>query len=114
MFFTQFNVREETTIIEYSTGEYLPGVDYNYIYINEDVKILLDQVDVLVKKEDDESLSKANQLMNQAIDIDPNNSYLKGKKKELKDLLNKIGSNTQPLFKLLLGPLFLVKMLYFL
>jgi hypothetical protein len=102
-FNTQFNVREETTIIEYSTGEYLPGVDYNYIYINEDVKILLDQVDVLVKKEDDESLSKANQLMNQAIDIDPNNSYLKGKKKELKDLLNKIGSNTQPLFKLLLG-----------
>ena len=41
--------------------------------------------------------------MNQAIDLDPKNSYLKGKKKELKDLLNKTGINTQPLFKLLLG-----------
>ena len=102
-FNTQFNVREETTSIQYSTGEYLPGVDYNYIYINEDVKLLLDQVDELIKKGDDESLLKANQLMNQAIDLDPKNSYLKGKKKELKDLLNKTGINTQPLFKLLLG-----------
>lgn len=102
-FNTQSNVREETINIQYSTGDYLPGVDYNYIYINEDVKLLLDQVDELVKKGDDESLLKANQVMNQAVNIDPNNSYLKGKKKELKDILENSGSNTQPLFKLLLG-----------
>lgn len=102
-FNTQFNVREETINIEYSTGEYLPGIDYNYIYINEDVKLLLDQVDELIKKGDDESLLKANQLMNQAINLDPKNSYLKGKKKELNDLLEDSGTNTQPLFKLLLG-----------
>ena len=102
-FNTQFNVREETTSIEYSTGEYLPGVDYNYIYINEDVKLLLDQVDELIKQGDDESLLKANQLMNQAIELDPDNSYLNGKKKELKNILEDSGPNTQPLFKLLLG-----------
>ena len=102
-FNTQFNVREEIVDIKYSTGEYIPGVDYNYIYINEDVKILLDQIDELVEKGDRDSILKANQLINQAIDLDSKNNFLKNKKKELMDLLNSTGLTTQPLLKLLLG-----------
>ena len=102
-FNTQFNIREEVVSVRYSTGEYIPGVDYNYIYVTEDVKILIDQADELIKKGDDESILKANQLINQAIDVDPKNNYIKGKKNLLKNLLSKIGSDEQPLFKLLLG-----------
>lgn len=99
----QFNVREEIVNIRYSTGEYIPGVDYNYIYVTEDVKLLIDQSDELVKKGDDSSLLKANELLDKAIDLDPKNNYIKTKKKSLLELLKKLGLTTQPFLKMLLG-----------
>lgn len=102
-FDTQPNNLRDSVSIKYSTGEYIPGVNYNYIYINEDVQNLLKEVDELVKKGDDESIVKSNLLINKALELDPENKYIQNKKKDLKGLLDKIGANTQPLLKLVLG-----------
>jgi hypothetical protein len=100
------NNRYEIINIEYSTGEYINGIDYNYIYITEDIQSTLNQIDELVYK-DSQQLGTASflamELLNTALQENPNNQVLKDKKSELEKLFNGITDTCQPLLKVLLG-----------
>jgi hypothetical protein len=80
------NVYSEDVSIQYSTGVYIPGVDYTYIYVTDYVRGLL------VKSGDYESQGdypSAIDALNDAQKSDPNNKFIKDKISELKKLLSK-------------------------
>jgi hypothetical protein len=93
--------------IKYSTGEFISGVNYNYIYINQDVnKTLTDANEILNTPNESVDLDKAKKTtedLNDALKKDPTNKALKDALSKLKGKLGNLADNTQPLIKMLLG-----------
>jgi hypothetical protein len=82
----------ETVSIKYSTGRRLEGIDYEYIYITQEVEKLIKQGDELfdIAEQSDvfpdlDSAIGALQKYDEALEKDPNNDALKDRIKELKD-----------------------------
>ena len=93
--------------IKYSTGEFINGVNYNYIYIDQDVnKILTDANEILNTPNESVDLDKAKKTtedLSDALKKDPTNTALKDALSKLKGKLGNLADNTQPLIKMLLG-----------
>lgn len=93
--------------IKYSTGEFINGVNYNYIYIDQDVnKTLTDANEILNTPNESVDLEKAKKTsedLNDALKKDPTNKALKDALSKLKAKLGSLADNTQPLIKMLLG-----------
>ena len=93
--------------IKYSTGEFISGVNYNYIYIDQDVnKTLTDANEILNTPNESVDLDKAKKTsedLNDALKKDPTNTALKDALSKLKAKLGSLADNTQPLIKMLLG-----------
>lgn len=79
----------ETISTEYSTGDFIKDIDYNYIYITEDVEKLLSKGDELfeqaIKSNDKDKAIDSLTEYNMALEKDPNNSLIKNKINELKE-----------------------------
>lgn len=79
----------ETISTEYSTGDFIEGIDYKYIYITEDVERLLSKGDDLfeqaIKTNDKEKAVESLSEYNNALEKDPNNNIIKDKIQELKE-----------------------------
>ena len=93
--------------IKYSTGSFINGVNYNYIYIDLETENLLKSVDDIIATNPDLMTSLDAQVLleklNNAIKNDPTNEALKSKKKDLKKKLAALNDSSQPLLKMLLG-----------
>lgn len=93
--------------IKYSTGSFINGVNYNYIYIDLETENLLKSVDDIIATNPDLMTSLDAQVLleklNNAIQNDPTNEALKSKKKDLKKKLASLNDSSQPLLKMLLG-----------
>jgi hypothetical protein len=93
--------------IKYSTGSFINGVNYNYIYIDLETENLLKSVDDIIASNPDLMTSLDAQVLleklNNAIKNDPTNEALKSKKKDLKKKLASLNDSSQPLLKMLLG-----------
>jgi len=93
--------------VKYSTGSYINGVNYNYIYINQDEdKILTDANNLVNTPNEAVDLPKAQktlQDLNDAQKKDPTNEAIKDMINKLKNKLANLSDNTQPIIKMLLG-----------
>ena len=93
------------TNIKYSTGTFINGIDYNYIYINDDTDRLLKEADELINTNADliDPLKSAETLdkLKDALKKDQKNDAIKDRIKKLK--LKGLDDNSQPLLKMLLG-----------
>ena len=93
------------TDIKYSTGTYINGIDYNYIYINDDTDRLLKEADELINTNadliDPLKLAKILDKLKDALKNDPKNDAIKDRIKKLK--LKGLDDSSQPLLKMLLG-----------
>ena len=93
--------------VKYSTGSFINGVNYNYIYIDLETENLLKSVDDIIATNPDLMTSLDAQValekLNNAIKNDPTNEALKSKKKDLKKKLAAMNDSSQPLLKMLLG-----------
>ena len=87
----------------YSTGQFINGVDYKYIYIDQQDEDLLKEVDELSGSIDPDDLKKAKDLLEEALDKNPDDEALKNKLDEIKKKIFDLNSNTQPLLKMILG-----------
>jgi hypothetical protein len=93
------------TDIKYSTGTFINGVDYNYIYINDDTDRLLKEADELINTNSDlvgatqsaETLDK----LKDALKNDQKNEAIKDRIKKLK--AKGFDDSSQPLLKMLMG-----------
>lgn len=102
------NKTYETLSIEYSTGKYIKGVDYKYIYINIEDKALIDEINNFLttyptlneinnSKDIINYLNKAGELYDKTkglLDKYPNNQYIKDiidrlKKSMMSETINK-------------------------
>lgn len=94
----------ETISTEYSTGKFIEGVDYDYIYIDEDVERLLSKGDELfnaaMSGNGRDNATDALTNYNMALEKDPNNRYIKDKINELKDKFN---MEIQMIFQMLMN-----------
>ena len=97
------NKRYVTLSTWYSTGEFINGIDYKYIYIDQQDEDLLKEVDELSGSIDPDDLKKAKDLLEEALDKDPEDDALKNKLDEIKKKMFDLNSNTQPLLKMILG-----------
>jgi len=109
---------EEVTTT-YSTGKFIKGVDYKYIYITQKIEQTIREADELINKTSEidfsgtasnplDSLQLASDKYQQAYDmIDKNDNSKDSLKKllldKIKALKSKINIVSQPLFKLILG-----------
>ena len=109
---------EEVTTT-YSTGKFIKGVDYKYIYITQQVEQVIREADELINKTSEidfsgtasnplDSLQLASDKYQQAYDMIDKNDNTKDSLKKLlldkiKALKSKINIVSQPLFKLVLG-----------
>ena len=87
----------------YSTGEFINGVDYNYIYITQDNEQLLSEVEELESSDNPDDVLLAKEKLEEAIKKSPNDDSLKSKLKDIKAKLFDLASNTQPILKLMLS-----------
>jgi hypothetical protein len=89
----------------YSTGVFIKGVDYNYIYVTDDIRDLLTEVDDIIKQPNilPSDLELAKEKIDNALKKDPNNEALKDKKREIDDKSLELSTSTQPILKLVLG-----------
>ena len=87
----------------YSTGEFINGVDYNYIYITQDNEQLLNEVDELESSDNPDDVLLAKEKLEEAIKKNPNDESLKTKLKDIKSKLFDLASNAQPILKLILS-----------
>ena len=103
----------------YSTGKFIKGVDYKYIYLDQEVEKIILEADNLVNKTSEidysgtasnplDSLQIASEKYQQAYDLLDKNDKSKDSLKKLlldkiKALKGKINIVSQPLFKLILG-----------
>jgi hypothetical protein len=87
----------------YSTGEFINGVDYNYIYITQDNEQLLKEVEMLESTDNPNDILLAKEKLEEAIKKNPNDESLKSKLKDIKVKLFDISANTQPILKLILS-----------
>lgn len=93
--------------IKYSTGSFINGVDYNYIYINEDVENLLNEANDILQTPDESvnleiAQKKLDELSN-ALKKDSANKALKDMVGKLKSKFRGLNDSSQPLLKMLLG-----------
>lgn len=97
----------EVTDIKYSTGIYINGIDYNYIYITDDQSRVIKEVDEILEKNPDltvgNAAKEAMDKLNDELKKDPTNQALKDKIKDLKNKLKGQMDSAQPLLKMLLG-----------
>lgn len=93
--------------VKYSTGEFINGIDYNYIYINQDEdKVLKNATQLLNTPNEAVNLDTAKKVLedvNDALKKNPTNDALKDLLKKLRGKLGNLADNTQPLIKMLLG-----------
>ena len=109
----------------YSTGNFIKGVDYNYIYVYDDSLALIKEIDELIypsgSSSDDilpgspnannsdntavpvEDLLLAKEKISDALKKDPTNALFKLKLKEINKKLLDSAKSTQPILKLALG-----------
>jgi hypothetical protein len=93
----------EIVNIKYSTGNFIEGINYNYIYIDQDVQNLILEADELAADETTEGLDKAKQKLEDALNMDPLNELIKLKLKDIRRKKNFLESQTQPTLKIILG-----------
>lgn len=102
-------VNEEVSI-QYSTGEFIEGVNYEYIYLTEEIERLIIEAERIENTDDEESQKEAISKYEQALKLDTNNKLIRDK---LENLKNKTKFNTQPILDFLLNlvsfPLKIVK-----
>ena len=98
---TKLNNIEQPVI--YSTGQFLNGVDYNYIYITQDTNQLLKEVSDLENSNNPNDVLLAKEKLENALKTDSTNQLLIDKLKEVKSKLYDLASNTQPILKLILS-----------
>jgi hypothetical protein len=87
----------------YSTGQFINGVDYTYIYIDQENEELLKEVDDLSSSIDPEDLKNAKAKLEDALSKNPDDEALKNKLDDIKKKMFDLNSNTQPLLKMILG-----------
>lgn len=87
--------------ITYSTGVYVKGVDYTYIYVNDYIAKLISEANDLASTGEPDNLSKAANLYQQAIKADPSNDFIKSEYEKLKKLLDTMLN--QPILSFLLN-----------
>jgi len=97
------NKRYVTISTWYSTGQFVNGVDYKYIYIDQQDEDLLKEVDNLSNSIDPEDLNNAKGKLEEALAKNPDDEALKNKLDEIKKKIFDLNSNTQPLLKMILG-----------
>ncbi len=97
----------EVIDIKYSTGTFINGIDYNYIYINQDTENVIKSAQQVVETPDEaldvKDAQKSIEEVEDALKKDPNNKALKDMLKNLKNKLRGINDTSQPLLKMLLG-----------
>lgn len=98
---TEANGREniEEVSIQYSTGKFIQGVDYQYIYLTEYVSNLIKEADDLELTNDPDNLELAIDKLELAHKSDPENKLIEDK---LKDLRSKVDNYIQPILKFLI------------
>ena len=103
----ELNTNDVTVDIKYSTGNFINGIDYNYIYINQDQgKVLSAAEDLSNTPNESVDLDKAKKVvddLNDALKLDPTNQALKDALNKLRGKLGSLADSTQPLIKMLLG-----------
>ena len=87
----------------YSTGQFIKGVDYNYIYITLDNEQLLNEVEELESSDNPDDVLLAKEKLEEAIKKSPNDESLKTKLKDVKGKLFDLAANVQPILKLILS-----------
>lgn len=103
----KFNKNDVITDVKYSTGEFINGVDYNYIFINQDENKVLSNAEKLLNTPNEAvDLDKAKKVVDDlkdALKENPDNKALKDALNKLRGKLGSLADNTQPLIKMLLG-----------
>jgi len=103
------NSTYETVSVKYSTGVFIPGVKYNYIYLTEDLTKKVNLIEEMANTNDVDEMNNAILESEKLINSNPDNHDLKSK---LENLIKKIKSkfiklldivNIQPMIKFLLG-----------
>lgn len=93
--------------IKYSTGTFINGINYNYIYISQDIEnILKNAQDILDKNDEEVTLDEAQKSvedLNDELKKDPNNKAIKDMLVKLKNKIRGLNDSSQPLLKMLLG-----------
>jgi hypothetical protein len=89
----------ENVSIQYSTGKFIEGINYQYIYLTEYVANLIKEADMLEETNDPDNLNEAQAKIELALKSDPNNPLLKSK---FDDLFKKTNSYIQPILKFLI------------
>jgi hypothetical protein len=93
--------------IKYSTGSFINGVNYNYVYVGEDTNKLLSEAnDILQTPDEAVNLPNAQKKLDEldnALKKDLNNKALKDMIGKLKAKFRGLNDNSQPLLKMLLG-----------
>ena len=90
----------ESVSIVYSTGKYIEGINYKYIYVTEYVSGLVNEANQLAQSDDIDDLNKAMRKYDEALQADPTNTFILDK---LKELMNKIPNYMSSLMELLLA-----------
>lgn len=93
-------INGESVSVVYSTGKYIKGIDYEYIYVTEYVASLIKEADALSDSEDVADLNQAMSKYNEALNKDPNNTLIKDR---LESLMSKIPNSTQAILEFLLS-----------
>lgn len=94
------NVFIDEVSIQYSTGVFVEGVDYEYIYVTEYIQNLIKEADDLVETGDPDNIEKAIANYEQALQQDPKNKFIKDKLDALKKAFQTF---TQPILDFLLS-----------
>lgn len=92
-------INTEEVSIQYSTGKFIEGVDYQYIYLTEYVSNLIKEAEELESTNDPDKLNEAQAKIELALKSDPNNPLLKSK---FEDLFKKTNNYIQPILKFLI------------
>ena len=92
------DVNIEEVSIQYSTGVFKEGVDYQYIYVTDYVKRLIDEAQLY---QDQGDLPKATNSLQEAAKLDPKNDFIKQTLDQLNKLNDKLGS--QPILDFMLN-----------
>ena len=90
----------ETDTIQYSTGTYVPGVQYEYIYVTEYISNLINDADDLIATGDPDNIQTGISNYEQALKSDPTNKFIKDKLDALKKAFS---TYTQPILDFLLS-----------
>ncbi len=98
---TESNGKQNTeeVSIQYSTGKFVEGVDYKYIYLTEYVAKLVKEADELEQTNDPDNIELAKAKLELALKSDPKNPLLQSK---FDDLFKKSNNYIQPILKFLI------------